>query len=932
MTSKVFVQPSSSPSVIRIQRVTVQDCAPGSSIVTGLPPSPQPSPKGSPTLAMKALKTAPKPEPDHKNLSSLQAKDSPKPDHKDLPKSKQKGSAKPEPKKAPPQSAQHGTVAASKSGETPPSPTKLKKHHQASLEVPGENERTAADSARPTSPTAMEKLLLSSENSLMRERDFMQQNDGSVKFYRDSRKGAVVDTRFRDRFNKSSVKSRHRGSSQRPSVEDPNSSANPAPIRTPRMSLVPRVNADSHVSRPGTGIRPATSTRPRTGVVDGRFDEPKFPRLSMNNLQNPLGVSIEFIRKFIADNSHLSGFAEFTTLEVCDRIVKPLTKSRHFPFLELFRDQRDENGKLYVGPATAFVSHAWKYKFCEPVDVMEQFTEEEDPAAYFWFDLFINDQNIAAKLPYEWWKTTFMETISSIGTVLLVLSPWNDPVPITRAWCLWEIMCALGQPNVDFVVMLPRNQAQALKEGVVKQPRSIVQALADIQSEKADAFQQHDKEMIFKTITETIGFSFVNQKVKEQLRAWYVQTLKEMADFVASGSSEEDAHLLSSVAFVLNAFGFTDEALVYDAKDLSISLALHGHLHKETASSYNNMGSHYDNKGDFAKAIEYHSKALDIRIQLLGKTHPDTGSSYNNLGAAFLGKGDYDTALEYYKQTLAINLSTVGEDHPDTATTYNNLGLACRKLGRIDKAIEFYNLALNTRLATVGAKHPDTALVYNNIGAAYDCKGDYDQAIRFYEKDLAICTEVLGPRHPDTASSCSNIGASYNSKGDYPRAIAHHQKALEIRIEALGKHHPETAQSYNNLATAYYDSGDYDKAIEYYNTNLEICQEVVGENDGETANVYSNLGSAYEQKGCVTEALDHYCSAETIKSLVFGPDSIEAAGSYFTLGMIYLEQGSKKMAVEKLQRAVKIRERELSQDDDDLVEALVALEEAMMLD
>ena len=31
--------------------------------------------------------------------------------------------------------------------------------------------------------------------------------------------------------------------------------------------------------------------------------------------------------------------------------------------------------------------------------------------------------------------------IGSIGRTNLVLLPWHDPVPLTRAWCLWEILC-----------------------------------------------------------------------------------------------------------------------------------------------------------------------------------------------------------------------------------------------------------------------------------------------------------------------------------------------------------------------------------------------------------------------------------------------------------------------------------------------------------
>ena len=56
------------------------------------------------------------------------------------------------------------------------------------------------------------------------------------------------------------------------------------------------------------------------------------------------------------------------------------------------------------------------------------------------FDLFVNNQNIAAELPHTWWSTTFRDSIKHIGCVLLVMAPWSNPIPLTRAWCLYEVL------------------------------------------------------------------------------------------------------------------------------------------------------------------------------------------------------------------------------------------------------------------------------------------------------------------------------------------------------------------------------------------------------------------------------------------------------------------------------------------------------------
>ncbi len=41
------------------------------------------------------------------------------------------------------------------------------------------------------------------------------------------------------------------------------------------------------------------------------------------------------------------------------------------------------------------------------------------------------------------------------------------------------------------------------------------------------------------------------------------------------------------------------------------------------ASSLNNLGSAYNRKGDYNKAIEYYKKSLGIREKILGNEHPD---------------------------------------------------------------------------------------------------------------------------------------------------------------------------------------------------------------------------------------------------------------------------------------------------------------------
>ena len=65
--------------------------------------------------------------------------------------------------------------------------------------------------------------------------------------------------------------------------------------------------------------------------------------------------------------------------------------------------------------------------------------------------------------PPEWWSGAFKTAIASFGHVVAVLDPWDAPVPLTRAWCLWELLCAV-ESNTKLEVTLSPAQAVAFAQ------------------------------------------------------------------------------------------------------------------------------------------------------------------------------------------------------------------------------------------------------------------------------------------------------------------------------------------------------------------------------------------------------------------------------------------------------------------------------------
>ena len=236
------------------------------------------------------------------------------------------------------------------------------------------------------------------------------------------------------------------------------------------------------------------------------------------------GVSLACIRSF---RRHFGlQIRNKTTAQACEGVLMPLTRSFSGSLAACLRhlEPCDMRGRPYVAPATVFCSHAWAYKLDLSLDTLEAYAAQQDEPeeVYFWFDLFTNDQHNAPALPQLWWKTTFQQAIERIGATCLILSPWRDPRPLTRAWCLWELLCAV-QTQGKLFVLLPPSESQSFKAALNYNFDSIISALSKVDVKRAEAWRESDKQMIHAAVEATIGFSNLNVLLIKHLRNWLVE-------------------------------------------------------------------------------------------------------------------------------------------------------------------------------------------------------------------------------------------------------------------------------------------------------------------------------------------------------------------------------------------------------------------------
>lgn len=254
-----------------------------------------------------------------------------------------------------------------------------------------------------------------------------------------------------------------------------------------------------------------------------------------------LGISLAGINDFIERCGGRAALQQMSTKDVCNMKLLPttsMTGSSYCDYIEHHPDLRYSN---YVSTANIFISHAWNSTFLQVIDAIKTFLgsqegqKEEDGDHYLWFDLFSNNQHFYSPLPFEWWQGTFMNAIQNIGRVVMVMDPWDNPLTLTRSWCLWEIYCAV-KTNSDFEIAMSRDQKQAFETALMTEDRSssaFLQMLSNVNVRKSVASKSEDKENIFKAIKENShqqhdeedGCNQLNILVIEKLKNWIVSTV-----------------------------------------------------------------------------------------------------------------------------------------------------------------------------------------------------------------------------------------------------------------------------------------------------------------------------------------------------------------------------------------------------------------------
>ncbi len=512
-------------------------------------------------------------------------------------------------------------------------------------------------------------------------------------------------------------------------------------------------------------------------------------------------------------------------------------------------------GRPLVAPATAFLSHAWAYPFEDVLAALLSRFEGDADGVYVWAgacpalrrfalahspshsrapsclapsfcrsslqqtDIFVGSQHVAEDMPEEWWSTTFAGAIKAISHTLLLLQPWDAPLPLQRSWCNWELLCTLHAGARLDVIQAPAQEA-AFRAALRDRFADVAFALSKVDTRRADASLPADEEMVYRAIHALDGgFEAADERIRDRLRDW-LATYKARAQSRMSESGGADGYpvarrprnscpaiiskdhgtQLTEAANALRDQGRMAEAEPLYREALRCRRAELGDEHSDTLGAANALALALSDTGKNADALPLFQEVLRGRRELLGNTHSRTLTSMSNLAGLLCDMGRQSEAEPLYWEVLRGRRETLGDAHTGTLTAISNLAVLLCDQCKLSEAEPLFREALAGRRGTLGDTHARTLISISNLANVLRDQTKLEEAAPLLREALGGRRATLGSSHPDTLTSAHDLAALLYEQGNIVEPEQLFREALRGRRQLLGEGHRDTRASAAGLA------------------------------------------------------------------------------------------------------------------------------------
>jgi CHAT domain-containing protein/tetratricopeptide (TPR) repeat protein len=203
------------------------------------------------------------------------------------------------------------------------------------------------------------------------------------------------------------------------------------------------------------------------------------------------------------------------------------------------------------------------------------------------------------------------------------------------------------------------------------------------------------------------------------------------------------------------------------------------------ASFQEQLAQFYASTGQRPKAKPWYDKAEAIRVAVLagrekqhGRDHPLVAPWVNLLASHYQGRGELAKAEPHYRRLLAYQEKEQGPDSLSVMGTSLMLGKTLEDLGKHAEAEALYRRAAALQEKNLGKSTVPNGLLL--LAGMYRSQRRFADSIPIYERVVEAYRRSFGPRHPHVGSMLHLLAVLHWAKGDAGAALPLFAQAEDI--------------------------------------------------------------------------------------------------------------------------------------------------------
>ena len=529
------------------------------------------------------------------------------------------------------------------------------------------------------------------------------------------------------------------------------------------------------------------------------------------------GVSIEFFDVFVIRCGGREALVGLNLVEVWEQFILPKTLLSISSYCDYLYE---DCGEVYVGEATLMISNAWQHQFLDVVAAINNYFVN-DKKEIVWFDLFSLNHHRQPLLPIEWLLGQYKDFMQRFQRIVMVLTPWQNPIPLCRMWCLWEVYCALADRNDSSLeIAMTAKGTKSFLKSILTSLYDIYMFLRDVDIDSADVSNVDHARSILAAVQANGGTAAVNASLcKILLNCLFTIALKfnaavssdavEHGEWKALSGAEKKYRLpfeslTTDIYELLTKDGGYKQAAIILSRELSYRRIHYGDSHCRTLHVHSLIARCWMGTGDYSRSFACYKELLTLYSDRAGSQQVEVIHILLQLAVLYQLQGDTLNAIPIVKKVIHKQVAYASWSHIITIDAMSCLAACYEDLSKWNKAHRTRRRVLDILSSSYGDAHIYTAQAQGLLARSLtkptsDDDSATTEAISLYKQCINKYVKFHSMQHSKTLSWMCEYGALLVRMGRLQRATQLYDKAWTSYVKLLGVNHPTTVEVHTVL-------------------------------------------------------------------------------------------------------------------------------------